>query len=236
LCGRFSVQEEYIRIARNFGLYADTDIDDNQSSDFNRSPGDMHPLVIAERNYLCLTSMKWGISDVFRKMLINARDDRIFSSKLWSSIYGNRCAVPVTGWWEWDAEKRIHHFSLHPKSSIFFLAGLHRNNQKTQVREFVIITTEAVGKLREYHERMPLCLDSGNFRQWLTDKSYSIRDAAANHDSFSFHHIPSDQSKPYDIKGRGSNPLMNGISHCKGPLSGVSGGVCSMPLQKNQRI
>ncbi len=199
MCGRFSVQEKYVTIARIFGLYADAGIDDNRFPDYSRSPGDLHPVAVADQNGFRLTSMKWGISDVFRKMLINARDDRIFSSALWRNMCKDRCAVPVTGWWEWDSEKRIHHFSLNPENSPFFLAGLHRKNRKNQVKEFVIITTEAVGKIREYHHRMPVCLDSSSFRQWLSDKSCGIQQIISRHASLSFHHIPSDQSAPCDV-------------------------------------
>ncbi|MEZ4525609.1 MAG: SOS response-associated peptidase family protein [Desulfobacterales bacterium] len=194
LCGRFSVQEKYVNIARIFDLHADTDMDDGASSDCSRFPGDSHPVAVADQNCFRLISLKWGIRDVFRKMLINARDDRIFSSPLWRNMYTRRCAVPVTGWWEWDWEKRMHHFSLNPESSPFFLAGLHRKNEKRQEREFVILTTRARGKIRDWHERMPVCLDSSNFRLWLSDKSYGIGQAVGHLASFSFHHIFSEQS------------------------------------------
>jgi len=70
-------------------------------------------------------------------------------------------------------------------SDITYIAGLYRYEEHggMQVPMFSIITREAVGTVRDIHDRMPLILDKENVKDWIRpngDPSAIVEKALTN--------------------------------------------------------
>lgn len=85
-----------------------------------------------------LMAMDWGLSMSMRgktgkmvnRTVSNARDDKLWSSRLWKPlIETNRALVPINGFYEWQREggKPVQAWHMTPAGqSAMFLAGLYR--------------------------------------------------------------------------------------------------------------
>ncbi|KAN0060567.1 hypothetical protein ACQY0O_007217 [Thecaphora frezii] len=120
---------------------------------------------------------------------INARDDTLASSRLWSPLLeANRCVLFCQGFYEWQKKplpdqgekvERVAHFIGMAQSGsgrvdiegrqkrLMPLAALYSTDQEGK-RSFTIITTQANDQLRFLHDRMPVILaDAGSIEQWI---------------------------------------------------------------------
>jgi putative SOS response-associated peptidase YedK len=109
---------------------------------------------------------------------LNAKCETIFEKPSFkSSIYNQRCLIPVTGFFEWQTRganhKVPHHIHL-PKKPIFSLAGIYsawRNPSTQQILEtFSIITCEANELMQRIHnskKRMPCIVPAELEKKWL---------------------------------------------------------------------
>lgn len=94
-----------------------------------------------------------------------------------TSFLRYRCAIPVTGYYEWkrevDGTRTLWRFSISSEADeaaepvLFALAGLFMVDHATRRRRFVIVTTEANDVAAEIHERMPVILDASALNVWL---------------------------------------------------------------------
>jgi len=129
-----------------------------------------------------LDAVRWGVQPEWSKRpLLNARSDKLDSSRLWKRLVGNsarRVLFIADGWYEWlRAEKasgaRPQPF-LHQvdEGALFAMAGLLDTAvvDGETVPAATIITTDAAGPAAQLHNRMPVVLpDLERQRAWLGD-------------------------------------------------------------------
>lgn len=102
----------------------------------------------------------------------NARIETIATNGLWKSAFaGNRCIVPMRGYYEWTGEAgdKQPHF-LHGDRPILASAGLAtaRKVDDQWVVSTVIVTREARDASGEVHPRMPAFLTREAYDEWLS--------------------------------------------------------------------
>jgi len=102
----------------------------------------------------------------------NARIETIATNGLWKSAFaGNRCIVPMRGYFEWTGEAgdKQPHF-LHGDRPILAAAGLAtaRKVDDAWVVSTAIVTREARDASGEVHDRMPAFLTREAYDEWLS--------------------------------------------------------------------
>lgn len=135
-----------------------------------------------------LRAMRWGLVPSWAKddgklpNLFNARVETAHEKPSFRSAVKRRhCAVPMDGWYEWlpgekgaggkAGPKQPVHMSL-PGDAGLLMAGLweaRRDPADESVTQLscTILTTAAVGPLREVHDRMPLVVPDELLAEWL---------------------------------------------------------------------
>jgi putative SOS response-associated peptidase YedK len=126
---------------------------------------------------------RWAKSIKERPQWINARSDKVLTSKLWRSLAARpegRILIPADGWYEWmHAEQQrggpkpapFHH--RVDDGGWFAFAGLRSRAHVEDVDEplatIAIITTDAAGPAARLHDRMPVVLANADMMQaWLS--------------------------------------------------------------------
>lgn len=143
--------------------------------------------------------MRWGLVPPWTRagpdgapvaggpLLINARADKITTSPAYrSSAEHRRCLVPMDGFYEWrpapqqsgvpaGKKTRKTPFYIHGDGAMLFAAGLwsvwRGDRRSAPLLSVTIITTGAVGRLAEIHDRMPLLLPENHWDTWLDPDS-----------------------------------------------------------------
>jgi len=128
---------------------------------------------------------RWGLVPSWAKdvkvgsRMFNARADSVPSKPAFRNAFERRRAlVPASGYYEWrvigtDAKgkPRKQAFYITPQDgSVMAFAGLWefwRSPDGEPVVSTSIITTEAVGRMQQIHDRMPLVLPASEWDQWL---------------------------------------------------------------------
>ncbi|KJX75543.1 hypothetical protein MLPM_0793 [Mycobacterium lepromatosis] len=137
--------------------------------------------------------MRWGLIPPWTKaspdggpdtkgpLLINARADKVVTSPAFRNLAkSKRCLVPMDGWYEWQVNadsalgkeaSKTPCFIHRDDGATLFMAGLwsvwQPANSAAPLLSCTIITTDAVGKLAEIHDRMPLILAEYDWDAWL---------------------------------------------------------------------
>lgn len=143
--------------------------------------------------------MRWGLVPPWTKagpdgapaaggpLLINARADKLTTSPAYrSAAERRRCLVPMDGFYEWrpapqqsgvpaGKKTRKTPFYIHGDGAMLFAAGLwsvwRGDRRSAPLLSVTIITTGAVGRLAEIHDRMPLLLPENHWDTWLDPDS-----------------------------------------------------------------
>ncbi|MCR5979636.1 SOS response-associated peptidase [Gordonia jinghuaiqii] len=136
---------------------------------------------------LRVRAMRWGLVPPWAKevgkgpLLFNARaESAAEKSSFRVSVRSRRCLVPMDGWYEWkkgpaDSKgkpTKIPFFMAPEDGTRLFMAGLWsvwhaEGSDAPPLLSCTILTTDAVGKLREVHDRMPLIMPFDSWDTWL---------------------------------------------------------------------
>ncbi|WP_124710742.1 SOS response-associated peptidase [Gordonia insulae] len=138
---------------------------------------------------LRIRAMRWGLVPPWAKdvgkgpLLFNARaESAAEKSSFRSSVKSRRCLVPMDGWYEWkkgppDAKgkpTKVPFFMSPQDGTRLFMAGLwsvwrpkDAGKDEAPLLSCSILTTDAVGHLRDVHDRMPLIMPFDNWDSWL---------------------------------------------------------------------
>lgn len=111
--------------------------------------------------------MRFGLQLPYRKGLqLNARSETAARSPLFSPmLISHRCLVPANAFYEWTPEKKAHLFSA-ADGGLLYMAALY--TMEPQGPRFVILTRAADEQVCPIHDRMPLLLQSPEYRDaWL---------------------------------------------------------------------
>ncbi|MDE6674680.1 MAG: SOS response-associated peptidase [Acetatifactor sp.] len=167
MCGRYyiddDVEKEIYRIAQ--------EIDESMSVERTRDiyPTQEAPVLYGRGDRLHGGEMKWGLTGMDRKLLINARAETAMDRPTFSDcVRQRRCVIPARHFYEWDREKQKVTFYCRQRETMV-LAGFYREQEDGP--HFIILTIAANASVRPVHERMPLILEEEEIRSWIWDDS-----------------------------------------------------------------
>lgn len=148
----------------------------------HREPGDVPTRRIR--------AMRWGLVPTWAKAredgrpqakgapLINARAETLTTAATFRvAAQSKRCLVPMDGWYEWRKQEgaKTAFYMNAGDGKRLFAAGLWsvwkptglQGQDAAPLLSCTIVTTDAVGPLREIHDRMPLMLGAQSWDRWL---------------------------------------------------------------------
>lgn len=179
MCGRYRAQaSDPDEFAHRFGAYGAAIA--GSLGQIEVRPTDPVAIVRAGEGGARVTeAVRWGIQPPNAKRpLINARDDRLLSSGLWSRLTrgtGSRVLIPADGWYEWlaaeDPKVKKQPF-LHrvDGGAPFAFAGLlgYAIVKGEKLPAATMVTTDSIGAAAAIHDRMPVVLaDADAEAAWL---------------------------------------------------------------------
>lgn len=133
------------------------------------TPGEIHPtatapVLISSSDGIHPELQSWGYK-LPGNLIINARAETAADKPLFrASVATQRCVIPSTGFFEWDAQKHKYLFKV-PGEDALYMAGLY------SIREgkpcYCILTTSANDSMKDVHHRMPLVLRKDQVAPWL---------------------------------------------------------------------
>ena len=138
-------------------------------------PTNTVPVLTADKLNLSPKPLVWGFPKFTGSgVIINARVETAGEKKTFlESLLTNRCIVPSTGFYEWNAQKKKYLFRL-PGEQVLYMAGISKEYDGTQ--RYVILTTSANESMKDVHHRMPVILPKDKLQMWTSDT-----DAAMNY-------------------------------------------------------
>jgi len=186
MCGRFTLTrfpDEWTELL---------DLPDFEIPDarYNVAPG-QHILTIIrdpEHKNPLPQMLHWGLLPHWAKdskqmqRPINARSESAAAKPFFrSAMRHHRCLIPADGFFEWadkGAKRRPYYFRMRDKSP-FALGGLwdrwHGPGDEL-IDSCAILTTGPNSVLKPYHHRMPVILDTKDFKTWLNPDIQSATD------------------------------------------------------------
>ncbi|AEY96670.1 FAEL311Wp [Eremothecium gossypii FDAG1] len=149
------------------------------SPSYNIAPTQMAPVYHGQT----LELMNWGVvprrshasETNQRYSTFNARSEKLLESQLWAPLCARtRCAVPITGYYEWQSRTsgRQPYFVHRKDKQVLFLAGMYSRAESASgsgTLSYTIVTAPAPRELAWLHDRMPVVLrpESPQWADWL---------------------------------------------------------------------
>lgn len=177
MCGRylFSTQEykEFRQIVRDAQRRSSDQHDElNFPMAGDIAPTNEAPVLVASGDKVVAEFQRWGIPGWRGGLMINARAETVCEKPMFrKSMAAQRCVIPASGYYEWDAGKHKYFFQLPGKP--IYLAGIYDNIEG--VNYFVVLTTAPNETVQDIHDRMPLILTHEQVRPWLTDSQAALQ-------------------------------------------------------------
>ncbi|MGU1855235.1 SOS response-associated peptidase [Pseudomonas aeruginosa] len=149
-----------------------------QPERYNVAPSTAVTTLRLEGNALVAQAIRWGWRPFWardRAAPINARAEKVATSRFYSSAWKHRALTPVSGWFEWVDEgggtrKQPYHIQ-HADSSPILCAAIGQfpglDDEQAEQHGFVIITADAEGGMVDIHDRRPVVLPPDLAREWL---------------------------------------------------------------------
>jgi putative SOS response-associated peptidase YedK len=174
MCGRYSLISDKKNLEKRFGVTFPADLKPR----YNAAPTQLLP-IIANDNTTEAHYCKWGLvphwslNEAGGSNLINIRSENILSKNTFKLVaQSQRCIVPTDGFYEWKKELKLRtpYRIMLSNEQPFAFAGIWdewQNDQGQSLRTFGIVTTEALGDLKEIHDRMPIILTPETEKIWL---------------------------------------------------------------------
>lgn len=177
MCGRylFSTQEykEFRQIVRDAQRRSSDQHDElNFPMAGDIAPTNEAPVLVASGDKVVAEFQRWGIPGWRGGLMINARAETVCEKPMFrKSMAAQRCVIPASGYYEWDAGKHKYFFQLPGKP--IYLAGIYDNIEG--VNCFVVLTMAPNETVQDIHDRMPLILTHEQVRPWLTDSQAALQ-------------------------------------------------------------
>jgi putative SOS response-associated peptidase YedK len=184
VCGRYTLTIQVDELFDELDLEGELPDAEQFPPRYNIAPTQLVPAVV-DRAPQTLSLLRWGLVPHWAKdpsvgsRMINARSETVASKPAFRTAFRKRrCLIPADGFYEWrkaaQAGKRsakvpmyIHAGDGRP----FTFAGLWevwRNEVGEPLHSCTIVTTAAVGEIRELHDRMPVILPPSARGLWLS--------------------------------------------------------------------
>lgn len=178
MCGRYASTKNPAKLAAEFDAVDNTEA--AVTEDYNVAPTKPVLSVVQRHAERSVRVMRWGLVPKWAKdpsagnRMINAKAETVTTKPAFrSSIKYHRCLLPADGWYEWKREegRKQPYFMTPADGASLAMAGIwatwHSPDGAEPLVSCAILTTGAVGELREVHERMPLLLARESWHQWL---------------------------------------------------------------------
>jgi len=182
MCGRKTLTKGKMDIIREFSINL-WEEDFQWEPHYNIAPTMRVPILICGRGRE-IKGMYWGLIPSWSKdekiavKMINARAETLLQRPSFSRLLAkNRCVVISDGYYEWKREGNFKvPFYIRRKDDGFLpMAGLYdvwidpdRNKKFT----YTVITTDAIGKIRDIHNRMQAILERDEVNKWIDWRHY----------------------------------------------------------------
>ncbi len=175
-CGRYILKASRKELGKHYNLAT---IPKDIRPNYNVAPGQILPVVTADdAGKTKMELMKWGIVAPWKQsmILINTRDDKIFSSPMWKGLVSKkRALIPANGFYEWKKPEHSKDlkqpFYIHPKQmDLFSFAGIWsswKDVEGVEFKTYSIITTSPNKEMTSVHNRMPVILHQSEEADWL---------------------------------------------------------------------
>jgi putative SOS response-associated peptidase YedK len=176
MCGRYVLKASQSEIISAFSLLECADFDPR----YNIAPLQSVPVVRQRHSGERVAQiLRWGLipswskDEAIANKLINARAETLAEKPSFRAAYkSRRCIVPASGFYEWKQlpNYKQPYFIRPAEGTLFGFAGLWERWNRPDgepLDTFAIITTQAVDRMGELHERMPVILDAEDYGLWL---------------------------------------------------------------------
>jgi putative SOS response-associated peptidase YedK len=151
---------------------------------YNIGPAQCVPVLMETPAGVKAVEMRWGIPSEWSKTLhINAQAERIHQTTTFKPLLGQRCLVPMDGFYEWKPDKSPVRFVRH-RRELFYVAGLWKKAEKPgldlphEEKCFVLLTAAAIPSVAPIHDRMPFIVRDGHYDWWLRE---GMKDTVLNY-------------------------------------------------------
>ncbi len=182
MCGRYSLFADPLEVMERFGL---RELSFDWQPRYNIAPGQLIPVIIAERGRKRIGQLRWGLVPSWAKddksgyKMINARSETLTEKPAFRTLFvRKRCIIPADGFYEWKkTEKGKQPMRIMMQDgSLFAFAGLYdtwTGPDGQKLSTCTIITTKPNELVSDVHDRMPVILRSPEDEQiWLDRERY----------------------------------------------------------------
>ena len=174
MCANFENNQTWRELEQLYGLLGFVS---NYYPSLNLRPD--NAVLVIDRNGAAMK--RWGLKAAWdNKLIINARSETLMEKSSFQPLLENRCLIPATGWFEWQAvpnakRKRKHRLQPDGQQSFSF-AGL------TDGERVVLLTRTPAPEIAHVHDRMPAVLALEDEQRWLDPASRfaKVHDVLAN--------------------------------------------------------
>ncbi|QSB02667.1 SOS response-associated peptidase [Methylomonas sp. EFPC1] len=174
MCGRYALATTAQEMIEHFKLMREVKFQPS----FNIAPGrKILNIVELDDGSLKPVNLHWGLVPSWAKdtknsgHLINARAETVKEKPSFRSAFKHRrCLIPATGFYEWARRDGKQAYNFHrPDHGLFAFAGLWEQwqHETETLYSCTIITTAAAELMQPIHDRMPVIITPGYYRQWL---------------------------------------------------------------------
>ncbi len=167
MCGRFTFYtDKELQEIDDIVRQVSNDINYDRMKTGEIFPTEIVPILLPEKETIVPKLYAWGFPKYQGKgVIINAKSETARENWTFRAALKNkRCAIPSTGFFEWDKSKKKYLFNV-PEDDILYMAGLF--NEFEGKRCFVILTTKANDSVGDIHERMPVVLPKNRVEDWI---------------------------------------------------------------------
>lgn len=170
MCGRLNIIRDPLChcVREQFGITFHTETNEDLK------PMQNVATVVYQQGEIKQCNLLWGVHPSWANhLIINAKAETVaVKSTFIEGFEHGRVIVPCSGWYEWyedQGSKRKYAFRLSDKN-VLYMAGIALES-KTKL---VTLTTESNQQCAEYHERMPLFIDSDCVMTWLAGRTEQV--------------------------------------------------------------
>lgn len=172
--GRLAIYDD-IKFKTDANPFINNDMINTLNRSYNLAPTLPIPTLLNNGNYLYT---HFGYLPSWAKdkssMNINARSESIYEKKTFrDSFKFRRCIIPINGFFEWQIEdkEKTPYYVRNVHDDYLALAGIWDEyfdyELNMRIVTVALITCDANEKLSKIHHRMPVILETEDFKTWL---------------------------------------------------------------------
>ncbi|HEY3507389.1 MAG TPA: SOS response-associated peptidase [Actinocatenispora sp.] len=176
MCGRYASTRGAGQLADFFDAVDDTGGVVEPAEELR--PTDQVPIVRHSATGRAVVAVRWGLLPPWAadrraaSRMINARAETLAEARAYRGPFARRrCLVPADAWYEWRRAPELpaplkHELAAADGRPLAF-AGLYEEGSDRFPPTCTIVTTAALGRLVDVHDRMPLLLAPYRWDDWL---------------------------------------------------------------------